>query len=153
MRKIRLDPSMAISKKSDTTKKPVKKTGLIYQDKSARGNKARREPWKEGLVEMDVELPVDLINRITTLAKKAGMGFEEFSGILLEQYARDRVIEMVEEQVLAVVLQDLADRHPDDYKRIEKELSKLPSPAKKVIRFIREIDPDIEKNVREDKLN
>jgi hypothetical protein len=51
---------MAISKKSDSTKKAVKKSGLLYQDKSASGNKARRMPWNKGLVKADVELSHDL---------------------------------------------------------------------------------------------
>ena len=144
---------MALSKKTDTTKKPVKKTGLIFQDKSAGGNKAHREPWDDGLVEMEIDLPVELYERINALAKEAGMGFEEFGGILLEQYARDKEQEMVEDQALADILQVFVEMHPDEYKRIEKELSTLPSPAKKVIRFIRELSPDLEKRVREDGMN
>src|SRR5205823_4985876 len=130
---------MTISKKSDPTKKAVKKSGLLYQDKSARGNKARRVPWNKGLVKVDVELPQDLYKRINELAKKAGMSPERYSGILITQYAKEKELEKVEEQELAAALQVLAGAHPDDYKRIEKELSTLPSSAQKVRRLIREL--------------
>jgi len=144
---------MAISKKSDSTKKAVKKSGLLYQNKSARGNKARRVPWNKGLVKADLELPQDLYERIKELAKKAGMSPERYSGILLTQYAKEKELERVEEQALAVALQAIARAHPDDYKRIEKELSALPSSAQKVRRLIHELSPGLEKRVRENKMN
>jgi predicted DNA-binding protein len=144
---------MAISKKLDSTKKAVKKSGLLYKDKSARGNKAHRMPWNKGLVKADVELSEDLYERIKELAKKAGMSPERYGSILLTQYAKEKELEMVEEQALAVALQAIARAHPDDYKRIEKELSTLPSSAQKVRRLIRELSPDLEKLVRENELN
>src|SRR5215211_4169971 len=85
---------MAISKKSDATKKAVKKSGLL----SVRGNKARRVPWNKGLVKADVELSRDLYERIKELAKKAGMSPERYSSILLTQYAKEKELERVEEQ-------------------------------------------------------
>jgi predicted DNA-binding protein len=144
---------MAISKKSDSTKKAVKKSGLLYQDKSARGNKACRLPWNKGLVKLDFELPEDLYERINELAKKAGMSPERYSGILLTQYAKEKELERVEEQALAVALQAIARAHPDDYKRIEKELSALPSSAQKVRRLIHELSPGLEKRFRENEMN
>jgi hypothetical protein len=144
---------MAISKKSDSTRKVVKKSGLLYQDKSVRGNKARRGPWNKGLVKADVELPEGLYERINELAKKAGMSPERYSSILLTQYVKERELEKVEEQALAAALQVLAGAHPDDYKRIEKELSMLPSSAQKVRRLIRELSPGFEKRFRENEMN
>jgi predicted DNA-binding protein len=144
---------MAISKKSDATKKAMKKSALLYQDKNARGNKACREPWNKGLVKADVELSQDLYERIKALAKKAGMSPERYSGILLTQSAKEKELERVEEQALAVALQAIARAHPDEYKRIEKELSTLPSSAQKVRRLIRELSPGLEKRVRENELN
>jgi|GEM_PF-3947503 len=144
---------MPISKKSDSTKKAVKKSGLLYQNTSTRGNKARRVPWNKGLVKVDWELPEDLYERIKVLAKKAGMSLERYSGILLTQYARELELEKVEERALEAALQVIARVHPDDYKRIEKELSTLPSPAQKVRRLIRELSPGLEKHFRENELN
>ena len=59
----------------------------------------------------------------------------------------------MEEQALAAALQVLAGAHPDDYKRIEKELSTLPSSAQKVRRLIRELSPGLEKRFRENEMN
>jgi hypothetical protein len=144
---------MPISKKSDSTKKAVKKSGLLYQNTSTRGNKARRVPWNKGLVKVDFELPEDLYERIKKLAKKAGMSLERYSSILLTQYARELELEKVEERALAAALQAIARAHPDDYKRIEKELSTLPSSAQKVRRLIHELSPGLEKHFRENELN
>jgi bifunctional ADP-heptose synthase (sugar kinase/adenylyltransferase) len=144
---------MPISKKSDSTKKAMKKSGLLYQNTITRGNKARRVPWNKGLVKVDFELPEDLYERIKVLAKKAGMSLERYSSILLTQYARELELEKVEERALEAALQVIARAHPDDYKRIEKELSALPSPAQKVRRLIHELSPDLEKHFRENELN
>ena len=144
---------MPISKKSDSTKKAVKKSGLLYQNTSTRGNKAHRVPWNKGLVKVDFELPEDLYERINELAKKAGMSPERYSGILLTQYVKERELEKVEERALAAALQVIAGAHPDDYKRIEKELSTLPSSAQKVCRLIHELSPGLEKRFRENEMN
>jgi predicted DNA-binding protein len=100
-----------------------------------------------------VELSEDLYERIKELAKKAGMSPERYGSILLTQYAKEKELERVEEQALAVALQAIARAHPDDYKRIEKELSTLPSSAQKVRRLIRELSPGLEKRFRENELN
>jgi hypothetical protein len=143
---------MAAKKQSVSTHKAGKKSGPSDTDKRTTGNKAR-EPWNKGLVKMHFELPVDLYERINTLAKKAGMSFERFSGIMITKHVMEEERKEIDEEAAAAVLRVIAKAYETDYKRIEEELSTLPSSAEKLQRLLLELSPVFESRYRKNKLN